>query len=82
MMKGVDPIRAVIGQDVLRCHRAVIDYATLALFLKEEHWKLIVSLDQRREQASEHAWPGRLARLDKLRPPRSTSRVSTPVSAQ
>ncbi len=36
MMKGIDPIRAVIGQDVLRCHQAVIDYATLALFLKEE----------------------------------------------
>jgi hypothetical protein len=36
MMKGVDPIRAVIGQDVLRYHRAVIDYATLALFLKED----------------------------------------------
>ena len=36
MMKGADPIRAVIGQDVLRNHQAVIDYATLALFLKEE----------------------------------------------
>jgi hypothetical protein len=36
MMKGVDPIRAVIGQDVLRYHQAVIDYARLALFLKEE----------------------------------------------
>lgn len=35
MMRGVDPIRAVIGQDVLRYHQAVIDYATLALFLKE-----------------------------------------------
>jgi hypothetical protein len=34
--KGFDPIRAVIGQDVLRYHQAVIDYATLALFLKEE----------------------------------------------
>ena len=34
--RGVDPIRAVIGQDVLRYHQAVIDYATLALFLKEE----------------------------------------------
>jgi hypothetical protein len=34
--RGVEPIRAVIGQDVLRYHRAVIDYATLALFLKEE----------------------------------------------
>jgi hypothetical protein len=33
--RGVDPIRAVIGQDVLRAHQAVIDYATLALFLKE-----------------------------------------------
>ena len=36
MMRGVDPIRAVIGQDVLRYHQAVIDYATLAVFLKEE----------------------------------------------
>jgi hypothetical protein len=35
-MRGVDPIRAVIGQDVLRYHQAVIDYATLTLFLKEE----------------------------------------------
>ncbi|MBO9670055.1 MAG: hypothetical protein J7485_06030 [Sphingobium sp.] len=34
--KGADPIRACIGQDVLRHHRAVIDYAALALFLKEE----------------------------------------------
>ena len=34
--RGVDPIRAVIGQDVLRYHQAVIDYATLNLFLKEE----------------------------------------------
>ena len=34
--RGVEPIRAVIGQDVLRHHQAVIDYATLALFLKEE----------------------------------------------
>ncbi len=34
--KGIDPIRAVIGQDVLRHHQAVIDYATLALFLREE----------------------------------------------
>ncbi len=34
-MRGVDPIRAVIGQDVLRNHEAVIDYATFALFLKE-----------------------------------------------
>jgi hypothetical protein len=36
MIRGVDPIRAVIGQDVLRYHQAVIDYATLGLFLKEE----------------------------------------------
>jgi hypothetical protein len=36
MRRGADPIRAVIGQDVLRYHQAVIDYATLALFLKEE----------------------------------------------
>ena len=35
-MRGADPIRAVLGQDVLRYHHAVIDYATLALFLKEE----------------------------------------------
>ncbi|HET9160374.1 MAG TPA: hypothetical protein VFN88_07155 [Caulobacteraceae bacterium] len=35
-MRGVDPIRAVIGQDVLRHHQAVIDYAKLALFLKAE----------------------------------------------
>src|SRR6478752_349306 len=34
--RGVDPIRAVIGQDVLRYHHAVIDYATLTLYLKEE----------------------------------------------
>jgi hypothetical protein len=34
--RGVDPIRAVIGQDVLRYHHAVIDYATLTRFLKEE----------------------------------------------
>jgi hypothetical protein len=34
VMKGVDPIRAVIGQDVLRYHQAVIDYATFTLFLK------------------------------------------------
>jgi len=34
--RGVDPICAVIGQDVLRYHRAVIDYATLTLFLSEE----------------------------------------------
>jgi hypothetical protein len=36
MRRGADPIRAVLGQDVLRYHEAVIDYATLALFLKEE----------------------------------------------
>jgi hypothetical protein len=34
--RGVDPIRAVIGQDVLRYHQAVIDYGTLTLFLKAE----------------------------------------------
>jgi hypothetical protein len=34
--RGVDPIRAVIGQDVLRYHQAVIDYGTLTLFLKTE----------------------------------------------
>ncbi len=33
---GGDPIRAVIGQHVLRYHQAVIDYAGLAPFLKEE----------------------------------------------
>ncbi len=36
IMRGADPIRAVIGQDVLRYHHAVIDYATLTLFLQEE----------------------------------------------
>ncbi len=36
MTRGVDPIRAVIGQDVLRYHQAVIDYASLVLYLKEE----------------------------------------------
>jgi hypothetical protein len=35
-MKGADSIQAILGQDVLRYHQAVIDYATLALFLKEE----------------------------------------------
>lgn len=35
-MRGVEAIRAVIGQDVLRNHQAVIDYATLALFLRED----------------------------------------------
>jgi len=34
--RGIDPIRAVIGQDVLRYHQAVIDYATLTLFLKAD----------------------------------------------
>lgn len=33
--RGIDPIRAVIGQDVLRAHQAVIDYAASALYLKE-----------------------------------------------
>jgi hypothetical protein len=32
----LEPIRAVLGQDVLRSHRAVIDYGALAIFLKEE----------------------------------------------
>jgi len=36
MMKGAEPIRAVLGQDALRYHQAVIDYAAMALFLKEE----------------------------------------------
>ncbi len=36
IQRGAEPIRAVIGQDVLRYHQAVIDYASLALFLKEE----------------------------------------------
>jgi hypothetical protein len=31
--RGVEPICAVIGQDALRNHQAVIDYATLRLFL-------------------------------------------------
>jgi hypothetical protein len=35
-MKGVAPIQAVLGQDALRYHQAVIDYSPLALFLKEE----------------------------------------------
>lgn len=34
-MKGAEPIRAVMGQDVLRYHEAVIDYASLAVFLKD-----------------------------------------------
>lgn len=34
--KRADPIRAVLGQDVLRHHQALIDYAALALFLKAE----------------------------------------------
>jgi hypothetical protein len=34
-MKGADRVHAVLGADVLRYHQAVIDYATLALFLKE-----------------------------------------------
>lgn len=34
--RGVKPICAVIGQDALRNHQAVIDYAALRLFLKEE----------------------------------------------
>jgi hypothetical protein len=33
--RGADPIRAVIGQDVLRHHQALIDYASLTLYLKE-----------------------------------------------
>lgn len=45
--RGVDPIRAVIGQDVLRHHQAVIDYGTLTLFLKTpdaiEHRETTVS---------------------------------------
>lgn len=36
MKRGAEPIRAVIGQDVLRYHQAVVDYATLALYLREE----------------------------------------------
>lgn len=35
MGKGFEPIRAVIGQDVLQHHQAVIDYAALTLFLAE-----------------------------------------------
>jgi hypothetical protein len=34
-MKGADLVHAVLGADILRYHQAVIDYATLALFLKE-----------------------------------------------
>lgn len=34
--RGVKPIRAVIGQDALRNHHAVIDYSTLRLFLWEQ----------------------------------------------
>ena len=34
-MKGAGRVHAVLGADVLRHHQAVIDYATLALFLKE-----------------------------------------------
>jgi hypothetical protein len=55
MMRGVDPIRAVIGQDVLRYHQAVIDYATLALFLKEEDARTTSScgvIGSRTEQSS------------------------------
>jgi hypothetical protein len=54
-MRGVDPIRAVIGQDVLRYHQAVIDYATLALFLKEEDARTTSScgvIGSRTEQSS------------------------------
>lgn len=36
MARGAGRIHAVLGADVLRNHKAVIDYATLALFLKEE----------------------------------------------
>ncbi|RUL62225.1 hypothetical protein EKH79_15175 [Dyella dinghuensis] len=36
MSRGADPIHAILGADVLRHHQAVIDYATQALFLKEE----------------------------------------------
>lgn len=36
MGRGADRIHAILGADVLRYHQAVIDYATLALFLKEE----------------------------------------------
>jgi hypothetical protein len=34
MMKGADPIRAVLGQDVLRYHHVVIDYATPTFSLR------------------------------------------------
>jgi hypothetical protein len=34
--RGAAPIHAILGADVLRYHQAVIDYATLSLFLKEE----------------------------------------------
>lgn len=36
LAKGSDRINAILGQDVLRNHDAVIDYATLTLFLKED----------------------------------------------
>jgi hypothetical protein len=35
LARGSDRINAILGQDVLRNHQAVIDYAMLALFLKE-----------------------------------------------
>lgn len=36
MARGAERIHAILGADVLRNHQAVIDYAALALFLKEE----------------------------------------------
>jgi hypothetical protein len=36
LARGSDPMHAILGQDVLRNHQAVIDYGTLALFLKKE----------------------------------------------
>lgn len=32
-MRGAGRVRAVLGADVLTYHRAVIDYATMSLFL-------------------------------------------------
>lgn len=36
MGRGAERMHAILGADVLRHHQAVIDYATLSLFLKEE----------------------------------------------
>jgi hypothetical protein len=36
VMKGAQRVHAVLGADVLLYHQAVIDYATLSLFLNYE----------------------------------------------